>query len=191
LASSKGESMDRDQQERLYKAVNSVSLRLNNVELFEGITQCRQILLKYAEAASKIETRKLAQEIFDEAPNLSWKEEIFFRMACKYAPQLLRSGLKSFLISTLKDLPAPSGGRPRLLTDTEERAQVCDHISILSRKGVPLRDCYVRAGQKYTISERQAQRIWNERDSPTALDPTFEEVRAATARFINSETKPD
>jgi hypothetical protein len=63
-----------------------------------------------------------------------------------------------------KALPHRRGGRPSAVT-AKLRHQICKDIGDLLIKRVPLAAAYKRLGQRYCVSPRTVQRIWNEREA--------------------------
>ena len=73
-------------------------------------------------------------------------------------PYFLRSALQGIA----KTLPPPPGGRPREL-GPQECMEVCLQIGNLYGQGVELPDAQKRMAQRYDVSLRTIQRIWQQR----------------------------
>jgi len=73
-------------------------------------------------------------------------------------PYFLRSSLQGIA----KSLPPPPGGRPRELTP-QQCMQVCLLIGQLYGQGVELPDAQRRMAQRYGVSLRTIQRVWQQR----------------------------
>jgi len=73
-------------------------------------------------------------------------------------PHFLRSSLQGIA----KTLPPSPGGRPRELTP-QECMQVCLLIGQLFGQGVELPDAQKRMAQRYGVSLRTIQRVWQQR----------------------------
>lgn len=72
-----------------------------------------------------------------------------------------------------------SPGRPRVMDDSM-RLDICDDVSALFRKGVPLLDSQQRVAERYGVSVRSVQRVWRQRHTlpsePNSLGEIFEAI---------------
>jgi hypothetical protein len=86
-------------------------------------------------------------------------------MAKKIIREQFATAIRKPLLKAVKALDHPKGGRPKLLTDTDKR-KACDEISELMRmSGLELREAVQRAADRYGVSVRTMQRVWQGRAS--------------------------
>jgi hypothetical protein len=84
-------------------------------------------------------------------------------MAKKIVREQFPTAIRKPLLEAAKALSHPKGGRPKLLTDPDKR-KACDDISELMRmSGLELREAVRRAADRYGVSVRTMQRVWQGR----------------------------
>jgi hypothetical protein len=121
-------------------------------------------------------TRERAIETLDRL-EATPAEEKFLVFSIKAIPMLVRFGAKKLAAQTQQDLPAPPTGRPPELT-AEQQVKIINLISELNRIGTDLGSCKCRAQQRFGVSFRTVERVWNERGEilKSGPEPHFYDV---------------
>jgi len=117
-------------------------------------------LEKRIEANRKLTDRDAVRQALEAAPEMSVENRHKFI----YEVTKVAYTLRQLAIVHVKNLPHNPGGR-RLLDVHQQSEKICVEISELFRKRVLLRDAYKRVAQRYGVSARTVQRIWNARKS--------------------------
>lgn len=177
--------MNPKQKKRILSAIEHASLAVNKVSFEESMLDAHRIFTRMAECIEDIKTQEQLAETLTAIPDLSPREEFMVKAAFKFAPQLLRLGLKSLAIHAEAELPGPSGGRQPALTHEEER-RICSGIGNLIAQKVSVEDSQRRAAQKFGISLRTVARVWSRRDKimEGTEEPTFTDALSAVKGLL-------
>jgi hypothetical protein len=174
-----------DQRDRILAAIDKASDKLNGIDLETSMATASRMFARLAELTAQLQTREQIVEIFNSSPDVSFKDEMLIRTACRYAPELFRIGGTALADIAKKEFPrAPGGGRPTALS-SETAGQVCKYIlGLLLETSVT--NAILRASQRFNVSKRTIERVWAERLEPRnqAVEPTFPEVLDAVKGFV-------
>ena len=87
------------------------------------------------------------------------------------APGIVTSEVIRMVHQSAKDNPVsvPSG-RPVVLADSA-KDEICDSVSGLHRKGVPLTVAKARSAERFGVSMRSVERVWRQRDKLAERKP--------------------
>jgi hypothetical protein len=158
---------------------------LNGIDLETSMATASRMFARLAELTAQLQTREQIVEIFDSSPDVSLKDEMLIRAACRYAPQLFRVGSAALAEMAKKESSRiPGGGRPLALRPHEAR-DVCDFIGVLLPK-TSFPNAILRASQRFGVSKRTIERVWSERLEPQdqGVEPAFPEVLDAVKGFV-------
>jgi hypothetical protein len=178
-------TMKPDQRDRIWKALDMAATKVSGMNLEQSVAKGQQFFALLADLTALVTTRAQIAEIFDNLPDLTFKEEALIRVGCRFAPQLLRLGLTAAAETGKKRLPQVPGGRSRALSREEEN-QVCRLIGELLIYGTSLKDAISRASQRFDVSRRTIERVWAHRlqVSEDSFEPTFPEVVSALRKSL-------
>jgi hypothetical protein len=104
----------------------------------------------------------------DAMPEPSWLTMRFILGTLRYAPQLIRYGLKELSSRTEEDFGEIPRGRPGL--DSYSKAQIVARIGKWHVAGYTLDQAKKRAAREFTTSETTIQRAWDDRGNREAVD---------------------
>jgi hypothetical protein len=173
-------TMKPDQRDRIRKALDMAATKVSGMDLERSMAKGQEFFALLANLTALVKTREQLTEMFDNLPDLTFKEEALIRVGCRFAPHLLRLGLTAAAETAKKKLPQVPGGRSRALSREEEN-QVCRLIGELLIYGTSLKDAIFRASQRFDVSRRTIERVWAQRLhlSEDNFEPTFPEVVSA------------
>lgn len=168
--------MNEKTREELVAAAESAFSKAGASCYEDGIKLTRKLLSSIDKLLQANETKDKLRTTLDSAAPASRMEEKTVLLCIRSFPQLLRVGLKMAAQKAVETLPAPPGGRPTALPDASQREAMLDYIVGLHRKGASLDAAKLRAGQRYLISKRTVDRLWQNRMKPAEDEPTFEDA---------------
>jgi len=183
--------MKADQRDRVWAAMDVAALKISGMDLEHSMAEGHRIFARLAELAAQMKTREQLTEMFDNLPDLSFKEEALLRVGCRFAPQLLRLGAAAVAETAKQTLPQAPGGRSRALSREEER-QVCKFIGELLVHETSFKGAIFRASQRFDVSQRTIERVWSHRLRlrENISDPSFQDVVNALRESLDEKEQP-
>jgi hypothetical protein len=174
-----------DQRDRILAAIDKASSQLNGIDLETSMATANRLFGRLAERTAQMQTREQIVEAFDDFPDVSLKDEMLIRAACRYAPQLLRIAAAGLAEIAKEEFPQiPGGGRPHALNE-DEANDVCEYIGARLPKML-FPNAVLLASRRFNVSKRTIERAWSERLEPRdqTVEPTFSEVRDVVKGFV-------
>ncbi len=106
---------------------------------------------------SALRDRETAREMLRQLPEA---EGVAFEHTLQLLPKLVYA-VRQSAPGVLKQLPHDPGGRPRTSTPNEDQ-KICAEVAHHKAQGVKQTFAYSRVSQKFGVSPRKVQRIWND-----------------------------
>jgi hypothetical protein len=173
-----------ESQEKVFKVVSDLADTLGLATYEEAIAWIRLGIRELGPPFLASLFRRVPSLSSTDPPSIERADEFFEAMSTKEKlacllrdapepdPEVLESSLKALkseltkfreiLLPMAKRLPHDPGGRPRLFSDSAERANIRKEIWALRSTGVRLRDAQERIAAREGTSLTTIQRIWRE-----------------------------
>lgn len=157
-----------DSRDSILAAIEQTFIQAGAKDYDSGMAQCERLLAWLQEHYRPMRSKQDLAALLNGMPEPNAFAMRLLLGGIRYAPQLIRYGLKELSSQAEDTLPEIPRGRPGL--DVFSKAQIVAHIGKRHTAGYSLDQAKKSTVRRFNVSESTVQRAWDDRGNRDAVD---------------------